>query len=93
MKSRINILFIAVLLVFASSCTKFTPLERVSDSNNIVKAKDEGNEKSLKSAGGNDINDTNSGPTITDPDHDEDFDADVNITDTDNDEDYDKDGK
>ncbi len=86
MKSRFNILLIAFLLVFASSCNKLAPLERANDAD-----KESINENSLplKNGVGNiDIIDAEGG--ITDTDNDEDHDSDGNITDTDNDEDHDK---
>jgi len=91
MKNSFNILLIAFLLVFGSSCSKFTPLEKVND-NGIDMADDNGNEGDnlmLKSGESDvDILDTEGG--ITDPEHDEDHDADGTITDTENEEDHDK---
>ena len=87
MKNRFNILLIAFLLVFASSCNKLAPLERVSDSS----SESSNDDLFLLKNGEGDINllDTEGG--ITDTDNDEDHDSDGNITDTDNDEDHDKD--
>ena len=87
MKNRFNILLIAFLLVFASSCNKLAPLERVSDTSSESSNDDI---FLLKSGEGDvDVLDTDGG--ITDTDNDEDHDSDGNITDTDNDEDHDKD--
>ena len=86
MKSRFNILLIAFLLVFASSCNKLAPLERANDAERECS---NDNSFLLKSGEGDiDIIDTEGG--ITDTDNDEDHDSDGNITDTDNDEDHDK---
>jgi len=77
MKNSFNILLIAFLLVFGSSCTKFAPLDRAGEKgdNYMLKA----GEEVLDSEG-----------NITDPEHDEDHDADGTITDTENEEDHDK---
>ena len=83
MKNLLNILLIVFLLVFASSCNKLAPLERVSD------ASKKENTSHLKSGESNTDLIDNDG-NITDTDNDEDHDSDVNITDTDNDEDHDK---
>ena len=87
MKNRFNILLIAFLLVFASSCNKLAPLERVSETCG-ESSNDDG--LMLKNGEGDiDVLDTEGG--ITDTDNDEDHDSDGNITDTDNDEDHDQD--
>lgn len=80
MKKSFNIFLIAFLLVLGSSCSKFTPLERVNDKENSFML------KSGEEAQG----ELDSTEGITDPEHDEDHDADFNITDTDNEEDHDK---
>ena len=85
MKNLLNILLIVFLLVFASSCNKLAPLERVSDASK----KENNNTSHLKSGESNTDLIDNDG-NITDTDNDEDHDSDVNITDTDNDEDHDK---
>ena len=88
MKNHFNILLIACLLVFASSCNKLAPLERVSETFGESR-NDDG--LTLKNGEGNiDVLDTEG--NITDTDNDEDHDSDGNITDTDNDEDHDSDG-
>ena len=87
MKNCFNILLIAFLLVFASSCNKLAPLERVSETCG-ESINDDG--LTLKNGESDvDVLDTEGG--ITDTDNDEDHDSDGNITDTDNDEDHDKD--
>ena len=86
MKNRFNILLIAFLLVFASSCNKLAPLERVSETCG-ESINDDG--LTLKNGEG-DINLSDTEGGITDPENDEDHDSDGNITDTDNDEDHDK---
>ena len=87
MKTRFNILLIAFLLVFASSCNKLAPLERVTESSE--KESSNGSASLLKS-GEDNIDLIDNDGNITDTDNDEDHDSDVNITDTDNDEDHDK---
>ena len=87
MRNLFNILLIVFLLVFASSCNKLAPLERVpeaseKESNNI--------DTSLLKSGEENIELIDNDGNITDTDNDEDHDSDVNITDTDNDEDHDK---
>ena len=86
MKSRFNILLIAFLLVFASSCNKLAPLERVSDTS----SESSNDDIFLLKSGEGDIDIIETEGGITDTDNDEDHDSDVNITDTDNDEDHDK---
>jgi len=86
MKSRFNILLIAFLLVFASSCNKLAPLERVSDTS----SESSNDDIFLLKSGEGDIDIIDTEGSITDTDNDEDHDSDVNITDTDNDEDHDK---
>ena len=86
MKSRFNILLIAFLLVFASSCNKLAPLERVSDTS----SESSNDDIFLLKSGEGDIDIIETEGSITDTDNDEDHDSDVNITDTDNDEDHDK---
>lgn len=86
MKSRFNILLIACLLVFASSCNKLAPLERVSDTS----SESSNDDIFLLKNGEGDIDIIDTEGSITDTDNDEDHDSDVNITDTDNDEDHDK---
>ena len=86
MKSRFNILLIAFLLVFASSCNKLAPLERVSDTS----SESSDDDIFLLKSGEGDIDIIDTEGSITDTDNDEDHDSDVNITDTDNDEDHDK---
>ena len=84
MKNRFNILLIACLLVFASSCNKLAPLERVSETCGESNNNDD---LTLKNGEGDiDVLDTDGNIT----DNDEDHDSDGNITDTDNDEDHDK---
>jgi len=80
MKSKFNILLIAILVVIGSSCSKFEPLEKAGEKEDAIMLK----------AGSSGIEDSNSNSGITDPDHDEDYDSDGNITDTDNEEDHDK---
>ena len=87
MKSRFNILLIAFLLVFASSCNKLAPLERVSDTS----SESSNDDIFLLKSGEGDIDIIDTEGSITDTDNDEDHDSDGNITDTDNDEDHDKD--
>ena len=87
MKSRFNILLIAFLLVFASSCNKLAPLERVS---NAADKESSNDDIFLLKSGEGDIDIIDTEGSITDTDNDEDHDSDVNITDTDNDEDHDK---
>ena len=87
MKSRFNILLIAFLLVFASSCNKLAPLERVSDTS----SESSDDDIFLLKSGEGDIDIIDTEGSITDTDNDEDHDSDGNITDTDNDEDHDKD--
>ena len=86
MKNRFNILLIAFLLVFASSCNKLAPLERVSDTS----SESSDDDIFLLKSGEGDIDIIDTEGSITDTDNDEDHDSDVNITDTDNDEDHDK---
>jgi len=86
MKSRFNILLIAFLLVFASSCNKLAPLERVGDTS----SESSNDDIFLLKSGEGDIDIIDTEGSITDTDNDEDHDSDVNITDTDNDEDHDK---
>ena len=86
MKSRFNILLIAFLLVFSSSCNKLAPLERVSDTS----SESSDDDIFLLKSGEGDIDIIDTEGSITDTDNDEDHDSDVNITDTDNDEDHDK---
>ena len=86
MKNRFNILLIAFLLVFASSCNKLAPLERVSDTS----SESSNDDIFLLKSGEGDIDTIDTEGSITDTDNDEDHDSDVNITDTDNDEDHDK---
>ena len=86
MKSRFNILLIAFLLVFASSCNKLAPLERVSDTS----SESSNDDIFLLKSGEGDIDIIETEGSITDTDNDEDHDSDGNITDTDNDEDHDK---
>ena len=72
MKIRFNILLIAFLLVFASSCNKLAPLERVSDTSGASSNDDL---FLLKNGEGDiDLLDTEGG--ITDTDNDEDHDKD-----------------
>ena len=78
---------LVLLVVFATSCSKFPPLERLDTDNSgtpSIKAQSSGDSNSTGSTGG-----------ITDPNNDEDHDADkggsATITDTENDEDHDKD--
>ena len=87
MKNRFNILLIAFLLVFASSCNKRAPLERVSDTG----SESSNDDIFLLKNGEGDIDLLDNEGSITDTDNDEDHDSDGNITDTDNDEDHDKD--
>ena len=88
MKTGFNILLIAVLLVFASSCNKLAPLEPLTNSAD----KECGNDDIfLLKSGEGDIDIIDTEGSITDTDNDEDHDSDGNITDTDNDEDHDKD--
>ena len=87
MKNRFNILLIAFLLVFASSCNKLAPLERVSDTS----SESSNDDIFLLKNGEGDIDLLDNEGSITDTDNDEDHDSDGNITDTDNDEDHDKD--
>ena len=86
MKIYLNILLIAFLLVFASSCNKLAPLERVSDTST---ESTNDNAFSLKS-GEDNTNLLDNDPVITDTDNDEDHDSDGAITDTENEEDHDK---
>jgi len=88
MKSRFNILLIAFLLVFASSCNKLAPLERVT---NAADKESSNDDIFLLKSGEGDIDLLDNDGNITDTDNDEDHDSDGNITDTDNDEDHDKD--
>ena len=88
MKSRFNILLIAFLLVFASSCNKLAPLEPLTNSADKESSNDD---SFLLKSGESDIDIIDTEGSITDTDNDEDHDSDVNITDTDNDEDHDKD--
>ncbi len=88
MKTQFNILLIGFLLVFASSCNKLAPLERLT--NSVDKESSNDDVFNLKS-GEVDVDLINTEGSITDTDNDEDHDSDVNITDTDNDEDHDKD--
>ena len=87
MRNLCNISLIVFLLVFASSCNKLAPLERVSDASK--KESTNSSTSHLKSGESNTDLIDNDG-NITDTDNDEDHDSDVNITDTDNDEDHDK---
>ncbi len=86
MKNRFDILLIAFLLVFASSCNKLAPLERVSDAD----SESSNDDIFLLKSGEGEIDLLDTDGNITDTDNDEDHDSDGNITDTDNDEDHDK---
>ena len=87
MRNLFNIWLIAFLFVFASSCNKLAPLERVTEASE--KESSNGAASLLKSGEGN-IDLIDNDGNITDTDNDEDHDSDGSITDTDNDEDHDK---
>ena len=90
MKNSFNILLIAFLLVFASSCNKFAPLESASDVGDNYEVESGESDNLLFKSGEDEGDVLDAEGSITDPEHDEDHDSDGTITDTDNEEDHDK---